>query len=152
MIRFITFLILLVSIYSCQHCECVSSFGLRLGLISFDSADINKVVIRKFEKGTNFNHLLDTSIYDNGTNIFYPGNDTFEMRTFPGDMPLKSNFDYEVNFPSANRTYKITDINEPQVDGNCRLKIQCVNLIESCKLDGNFVSTSNTYETVYLRK
>ena len=151
MLRVIVFLFLVTSIASCKDCNCVPSDGLRLGLISFDSTEINTIVIRKFEKGSGFNHLIDTSLFDNGTNIFYPKKDTFEMGAFPGNMPLKSNFDYEINVPLANRTYQVTEMNEPQVEGNCQGKTMCVNEIVSCKLNGSFVSTDDR-QTLYLKK
>lgn len=152
MLRFVALLFLITSIASCKNCNCVPSDGLKLGLISFDSSEINTIVIKKFEKGSGFNHLVDTSFFDRGINIFYPKNDTFEMAAYPGNMPLKSNFDYEIVITSANRTYQVTEINEPQVEGDCGGKVICVNEIVSCKLDGSFVSTDNLRQTIYLEK
>jgi len=146
------FLILLsVSFFvSCQNCICLPSDGLRLGFISFDSTDVDTIIIRKFEKGNNFTHLVDTSQWDRNNVVFARQNDTLQLVIYVGYIRLKSNYDYKVIIPAINRTFAITDLNEPKEEGNCSGKVMCVNRIVSCKLDG--VSMPLQYETLYLRK
>lgn len=152
MIRLITLLILLTSIYSCDHCKCVSSFGLRLGLAAFQPTDIDTIIVRKFEKGNNFNHLLDTVQWDRSNVMFEVQSDTFEMGSWNEIQLLRSQYDYKIYIPSINKTYQITDMNEPQIEGNCRGKVGCANQIVSCNVDGNFVSTTSPSETLLLKK
>jgi hypothetical protein len=72
------------------------------------------------------------------------------MAIFVGDILLKSNYDYRVFVPAVNKTFAITEINEPQQLGDCRGKIMCGNVIQSCKMDG--MTASLKYEILYLTK
>jgi hypothetical protein len=55
----------------------------------------------------------------------------FSNGAFSGDILLKGKFDYEVFIPGLRRTFKITQMNEPQADGNCDGKTMCINRIVS---------------------
>jgi hypothetical protein len=114
---------------------CVPSDGLQLGLVEFNSADIDTIIVRKFERGDNFTKLIDTLQWDQSNVIFYSRADTLQMGEFIESMLLQSKFDYQVYFPAAARTFHITEINEPQMDGNCLARVKCENSIVSCKLD-----------------
>lgn len=152
MFRVLAFIIASAFMISCQNCICLPSDGLKLGMVSFDSTDIDTIIIRKFEKGNNFNRLIDTSQWDRTKVIFYSQNDTFQMGAFLGGILLKSNFDYQVFVPALNRTYNITEMNEPRLEGNCSGKVMCVNMIVSCNLDGAATPTSINSDILYLRK
>jgi hypothetical protein len=119
-------------------------------MISFDSSDIDTMIIRKFEKETNFNRMIDTSQWDRSKVVFHVQNDTLQMGAFVGDILLQSKYDYEVYVPAANRTFKVTEINEPQQEGNCKGKVMCANVIMSAKLDGN--TRAVNYDILYLKK
>src|SRR5260221_7593596 len=104
----LSFTILFSLLISCHNCICAPSDGLRLGMISFDSADIDTMIIRKFEKESNFSHLIDTSLWDRSKVIFSAQNDTFQMGAFLGGILLQSKFDYQISIPSVNRTISVT--------------------------------------------
>ena len=129
---------------------CLPSDGLRPGLIAFDSTDVDTIIIKRFEKGNNFTHGVDTSQWDRWKVVFTRQNDTFQMSIFVGDILLKSTSDYQVFIPSISRTFAITEMNEPQREGNCKYKVMCGNIIVSCTLDGTPVSPNN--QTLYLKK
>jgi hypothetical protein len=114
---------------------CVPSDGLQLGLVEFNSADADTIIVRKFERGDNFTKLVDTLQWDQSNVIFYSRADTLQMGEFLGSMLLQSKFDYQVYFPAVSRTFHITEIDEPQVDGNCLARVKCENTIVSCELD-----------------
>jgi hypothetical protein len=114
---------------------CVPSDGLQLGLVEFNSADIDTIIVRKFERGDNFKKLIDTLQWDKSNVVFYSQADTFHMAEFIGAILLQSKFDYQVFFPKVSRTFHITEIDEPQADGNCLSRVKCENIIVSCKLD-----------------
>jgi hypothetical protein len=135
---------------ACGNCICRQSEGLRLGLVSFDSTDVDTIIVRKFEKGNNFTHLVDTTEWDRTNVAFAHRNDTFEIGMFAPVILLKSGYDYKVVIPSVTKTFAITDMIEPKQMGNCSGKVLCVTSIVSCKLDG--VATALQYETLYLRK
>ena len=135
---------------SCKNCVCLPSEGLRLTMISFTPSDVDTLVIRKFEKGTAFNHLIDTTQWDGSNVVFRAQNDTLEMAAMIGGLGLKSNFDYEVYVPAIGRTYKISDLNEPQREENCPYKTMCVNLIVSAKVDEK--TTQLNSDILFLKK
>ena len=150
MLRFLALILWLASMISCQNCLCVPSDGVRLGLVAFDPADIDTIVVRKFEKGSGFAKLIDTLQWDRMNVIFYARGDTLEMGEFIGGMLLESKFDYQVFFPALDRTYNMTEIDEPQAEGNCLARVKCENRVVSCKLDKSITHINN--EILYLRK
>src|SRR5258705_3698469 len=99
MFRVLAFIIASTFMISCQNCICLTSDGLKLGMVSFDSTDIDTIIIRKFEKGNNFNQLIDTSQWDRAKVIFRAQNDTFQMGAFIGGILLQSKFDYQAFIP-----------------------------------------------------
>jgi hypothetical protein len=150
MLRGFVILLSVVFLVSCQNCICVPSEGLRLGLVSFDSTDVDTIVIRKFEKGNGFSHLIDTLQWDRDNVVFMHQKDTFEVGIRVGDILLKSNYDYKVFIPAINRTFAISELNEPKQVGDCSGKVMCGNMIVSGRLDG--VPTSIKHEILYVRK
>ncbi len=150
MLRFLSSLLLFSILNSCQDCICLPSDGLRLGMISFDSTEIDTIMIRRFDKGSNFTRPIDSSQWDRSKVVFRAQNDTFQMGAFVGGILLQSKFDFEIYFPGLSRTFRITEMNEPQLEGNCKGKVMCGNIIVSCKLDGNPIPIN--YDILYLKK
>ena len=152
MLRSFTFLILIVSIFSCHNCICVPSDGLRLGMISFSSTEIDTLITRKFSKGSNFSRQIDTTILDKNNVMFTAQNDTFQMSSWKGDILLSSKYDYQLYIPAINRLINITEINEPQLEGNCRYKTLCGNIIVSARLNNGATPTLIQNEILYIKK
>ena len=147
MLRLIGFLLSVSFTISCQNCICEHSSGLRLGMVSFDSTEIDTMIVRKFQKGNDFTNLIDTMQWDRATVVFYAQSDTLT-----GDALLQPGFDYQVFMPTLNRTFKISEINEPRIEGNCNGKVMCVDKIVSCKLDGSITQTGINDDILYLKK
>jgi hypothetical protein len=122
---------------------CLPSDGLQLGLVDFSSADIDTIILRRFEKGNDFAKLIDTLQWDQSNVTFYSRADTFQMGEFIGGILLQSKFDYEVVIPAVSRTFHITEIDEPQADGDCLSRVKCENSIVSCKLDKGTTQINN---------
>jgi hypothetical protein len=150
MLRLLSFISLFAFFASCDHCICAPSPGLRLAMVSFDSTDIDTMILRKFEKRSNFSRLVDTLQCDITKVVFRAQNDTFQMAAYSGALLLRSEFDYQIVLPALSRTFRITDMNEPQLEGNCSGKVMCLNLIVSCKVDENPIPIN--YGIVYLKK
>jgi len=121
-------------------------------MVSFDSTDIDTIIIRKFQKGNDFRDLVDTLQWDRARVIFHAQADTFQMSAFIGDILPQSTFDYQVYIPALNRTFKILEMNEPKTEGNCNGKIMCVDRIVSCKLGGSTTQTGINDDILYLKK
>ena len=135
---------------SCHNCICVPSAGLRLAFVSFDSAQIDTIIVYKFEKGSNFSHPLDTALWDNSKVQFHPTADTLQMGSWFGASLLQSEFDYRVFIPAVDQNFQITALYEPEREDKCNDKTGCVNLITSCDLNGVPAEINN--EIVYLKK
>lgn len=145
------FAIPLIAIFSsCHNCICAPSDGLKLATITFDSTEIDTLIIRKFQKGSNFTSLIDSLQWDRTIVLFTKFNDTFQMGTWRGDIQLKSQYDYQVYVPATNRTFKITEMNEPQRTGDCSGKIMCGNIIVSAKINDTSRAIEN--DILYLKK
>jgi hypothetical protein len=68
---------------SCQNCMYLPSDGLRLGMVSFDPTDIDTIILRRFEKGRDFNPIIDSLEWNKTNVIFHAQGDTFQMVLFP---------------------------------------------------------------------
>jgi len=130
----------------------VPSDGLRLGMISFSSTEIDTLITRKFSKGSNFSKQIDTTIFDQNNVMFTAQNDTFQMGSWKGDILLSSKYDYQVFIPAINRTISVTEITEPQLEGDCRGKVACGNIITSVKLNGALAPMPIQNEILYIKK
>jgi hypothetical protein len=140
----------LLVITSCQNCICLPSEGLRLATVSFDSTEIDTIIVREFEKGSGFSRLIDSVQWDRSNVIFSSQHDTSRMGIVMGDLGLKSQFDYQVLIAATGKIYQITELNEPKREAKCPGKTICANLIVSCKLEGS--PTLLQHEILYLRK
>ena len=141
---------MVVTLGSCHNCICIPSDGLRLATITFDSTEIDTMIVRKFQKGSNFSQQIDTVQWDRSKVNFSKHNDTFQMASWIGSLRLNSQFDYQVFIPANNRVFTVSEINEPQRTDDCSGKVMCVNVIVSVKL--NTTTTSISDDILYLRK
>lgn len=121
-------------------------------MISFNASEIDTLIVRKFTKGNNFSLQIDSILLDPNNVIFNAQNDTFQMVSYRGNIPLLSKYDYQIFIPAVNRTINLTEINEPQLEGNCRGKVSCTNIIESVKLNGNTIPVIIQNDILYLKK
>jgi hypothetical protein len=152
MLRILAFLFIITFLNSCHHCICASSDGLRLGMISFSATEIDTIITRKFSKGSNFSSQIDSTIMNQTTVMFNAQNDTFQMGSWRGDILLSSKYDYQIFIPAVNRTINIIEINEPQLEGDCRGKVMCGNIITSVRLNGDLTPTTIQNDILYLKK
>jgi len=152
MLRLFSLIILSAFLISCHTCICGPSDGLRLGMISFTPTEIDTLITRKFSKGSNFSLQIDSTIMDESNVMFRAQNDTFQMVSWRGDILLPSKFDYQIFIPAVNTTINITEINEPQLEGDCRGKVACGNIITSVRLNSDLTPTTIQNDILYLKK
>jgi len=150
MLRLLFLFAFVITLASCHNCVCAPSDGLRLGLITFDSTEVDTIITRKFQKGSNFSQLIDTLQWDRSRVDFRKYTDTFQMVSWSGDILLRSQYDYQVFIPAANRTFYVSDINEPQRMDECRGKVMCVSMIVSARVNTATISIGG--DVLYLRK
>ncbi len=111
------------------------------GLIGFSDSEAQNIILRKFQKNSNFSDKIDTVIVQAN---FSRSNDTLEISSIAGDGLLLSQYDYEVYFPTASRLYRITNIVEEQ--GEIRHSIfrprkdGCINNITHLTINGQVIN------------
>ena len=99
----------------CKDKDCEKS-SLGFTLISFSPTEMDTIIFRRFEAGSNFRNTIDSmfidninkfSFYSHGDSVDFGITDTpyFKFRIQPG-------FDYEIYIPGTNKLVKISDIIE----------------------------------------
>ena len=74
------------------------------------------------------------------------------MGAFLGGILLQSKFDYQIFIPAVNRTTNLTEINEPQIEGDCSGKVMCGNIIVSARLNNGSAPTAIQNDILFLKK
>lgn len=142
----------------CYKVDCLPA-TLEPALISFSPAEMDTLIFRKFDKGSNFQNPKD-SIFINSGNIslLYPyvQGDTTVFHTGRAytyfKFEIQAGFDYEIFIPGANKLVRIEDIEQRREetrhcfvsDGNDI----CINPLASYKMDGE----TKTTEYIYIKK
>lgn len=99
-----------VIVISCSDYTC-SKASLQFGLVGFSDSEADTIVVKSYTK--NSSTLVDSiPIYHIN---FNRASDTLKMAAFPGTALLESKFDYEIFFPEANKTIRVTEIEEEQL-------------------------------------
>jgi len=115
--------------------------SLSFGLISFSDQESDTIILRRYEKGSNFSTLKD--------------NDTLDLAYTTSIGLITSQYDYELYFPGAIKLYRLSAIEEEA--GEIRhafwnnVKVGCVNKITSFTIN-NLVSYPPWYNYFYLSK
>lgn len=139
------------STLSCTNTDCISD-ELRFSLIGFTDIEADSILVRKFIKGGNFNMPVDTAYLDMG---FQRSNDTLKVVNRVVNMQITTGFDYEMYFPTAMKTYRLTDIYEEKAEQKKSIfrntKEQCINPILSLKVNNNIVIHPH-FNLFYLHK
>lgn len=151
------FSLLIVSLLlcSCGSVPCGSA-ELNFRIIGFSHSETDTMIIRKLKKNTT--EVISRDEYNPSNPVqFVHFSDTAILVAYPSDVLMRSIYDYEIEFPSANRTFHITDINEYISYTQSRgifstTKEYCMNTIASCRIDGTLETVLQFPNTLYLRK
>jgi hypothetical protein len=135
----------------CSRTPCGRA-DLHFQLISFSDAESDSIFLRRYTKGQNFQQLKDTTLLQIS---FRRSNDTLFQSSSSTPGLITSDYDHEFYFPIANKTYRITEINEVQSEIKHSIfhptKEGCGNSISSLKINGQLVS-SLSFNYFYLTK
>jgi hypothetical protein len=133
------------------RCTCIAADVMSPVLIAFSANDADSFIIKKFTKGSNFAGLLDSILIDTSNALYQRKNDTIEILS--GNASLSSKFDYQIIFLASNNVISIEDIDEPQTQGSCQDKMDCVNPINSYRINGKMTSNQDPYSgRIYIQK
>jgi hypothetical protein len=145
-----TFFIVLPILFllSCGRTVDCTDPPISLSFISFSPNALSNIIIRKFNKGSNFQSLVDTiQITAANAGIINRG-DTSLLNLYDPDQYPKPGFDWQIFIPAINRTIMITDIEKRDKTGKCAtmqmpVNCGCYNEILNLKVDnqaGEWVS------------
>jgi hypothetical protein len=144
--RLIVFL-LVTALVSCKSkCSCIAAPGLNPSLIAFDSVDVDTIVVKKFVKGSGFTNFIDSVVLDGNNSLYQRHHDTIDVTIGVSNAALTSAYDYEILFPTPGVNLKITAIDETTTDGNCPGDSQCVDPINSYKINDSLVMKQNPFD------
>ncbi len=126
--------------------------SLDYGLIGFSDIESQNIVLRKFQKGSDFSVKIDTVVVQAD---FKRKNDTLEISSIVYDGLLFSRYDYEVYFPNASSLYRVTNIVEEQREMKHSIfnpkKDGCINSITQLTINGQVI-TPIRYNRLYIEK
>lgn len=138
---------------SCTH-KCLRTES-HIALVSFLPEETEEVIVRKFEKDSNFTNATDSFSLNRYNSTYQKTNDTLIIfASYGSDNGLLSKFDYEIYLPVNDRLYQISEITETFESMNVGLsctKEECMNTIRSYKINGQLMDGNPEY-TFYLRK
>lgn len=144
-------LLITTSFINCGSSPCGVA-TLDYGLVGFSDAESQNIVLRKFEKNSNFSNKIDTIVIQAN---FNRSNDTLTIASVLSDGLLLSQFDYEVFFPSASKLFRVTNIVEEQNEIKHSIfrptKEGCINNILQLTINGQ-VRTTVRFNRFFLTK
>jgi hypothetical protein len=124
---------------------------LRYNLVGFSDAESDTFIIRRFTRNSS---SIKDSIPQYDAVRYNRSGDTLNMVAYLSDVLLQSDYDYQLFFPGANKTFALTEINEDFQNGGGGFtgngEPMCGNPIISCKVDGQNIPLS--FSTLYLTK
>lgn len=157
--RYLILVIIILFVFttgSCKKCPCAQA-TLYFDYIKFQQSETDTVIIRRYIKGSGFTSLHDTGIINTINSNYYLYGDTMSITIYIDSLKLRSNYDYELLLPGANKLNRIHDIQEEPTEYECmgRNLHGCNNIISTLKLDGQPVFLHPRfpdYPTVYIRR
>ena len=144
MIRTLLILLLVILtslLFSCRNIPCMNAFITPV-FVGYSSGDLDTIVLRKFEAGSDFQVLEDTAIFTNNDTVaaYYTSNDTtiVQLNITSGEYKyLLPGDDWQLYLPAKNVTISVSNIVSPQMHYKCFGDCGgCFNQIDSFKQNG----------------
>lgn len=147
----IYFLVFITLLVGCGETPCEQA-ELRFRLIGFSDADSDSLILRRLKK--NSAEVIDSFTSYNSTRFDRFG-DTLIPVSYSINLIMQSKYDYQLYFPGPGRQFHITELTEvisTHKKSGFSDKTGCINPMNSCRVDGNLVSTIQFPNTIYLKK
>lgn len=139
-----TLIIIIVAFYSCKDGPCKVS-DITPVFVGFAPSDLDTIIVRKFNKGDNFTHLIDTIIFvkkqDTSRYNNYADTTIVILNKYSDNnyTYLIPNYDWQIFLPTKNMTIFISDIESPQTHYKPLADGVCWNPINSFVQNGQTV-------------
>lgn len=145
--------ILCLILSSCVKGRC-SEASFTLGLVAFEEAESDTIILRRFDKGTNFSTQHDSIFIDILTTPFQKYSDTtiVKYETPEGLRLLTVEYDYEIVLPESNNIFRLTDIKYTKHYQASGEKVMCYSKLDSYKIDGQLKNPSDINEYILIDK
>jgi hypothetical protein len=134
---------ILLTLAACSKtCYCKPAL-LNLNYVSFTPAETDTVILRRYDRNSNFNQLLDTFVLTTQTADFNYNKDTLSIHAKDEASRLRSFYNYVLYLPSLNRSDSLSGINElyDREKGNSNLECTCTNRILSFYQNRDTITT-----------
>lgn len=147
---------LLLALGAC-HCHnrvCPSFSSLSPVFVGYDSADIDTLLLVKYERADSFKTVVDTLVLDSANVQWVFKSDSTSVTIQNDSFKITSEYDWQLFIPATGDSSKIYDVStelrkyytcEPDDPG-------CVNRILSFRQDGNTYSGLYEYRYCYIHK
>lgn len=136
----IPFLFLLAFASCSKTCFCTMA-TLYPAYVAFNPGETDTIILRRYDRNSNFDRLLDTAIITDQNAVFSFNQDTLSIRSDAEALTLRSFFDYVLYLPTLQRSDSISHIYEPRdtQKGSSNLECNCINRILSYQLNRDTV-------------
>ena len=114
-----TLIIIIVALYSCKEGPCKIS-DITPVFVGFTPSDLDTIILRKFDKGYNYTHLIDTTIFvknqDTSRYNNYADTTLVILNKYSDNnyTYLISTFNWQIILPAKKLTIFISNIESPQ--------------------------------------
>ncbi len=128
-----------------------------LYFVGFSDTETDSVILKKYEKNTNFNTAIDSVIMTKMNSSYEKTGDTLQILTLygGGDYPLDIHYDYEVSVPLAGKLFQLSDFVETQTEMKVGISMDkqvCTNPITAYTLNEKIITGARDYHLIYLTK
>lgn len=136
----IPFLFVLAFASCSKTCFCTMA-TLYPSYVSFNHSDTDTIILRRYDRNSNFNQLLDTAIITDQNAVFNFNQDTLSIRSDAEALTLRSFYNYVLYLPALNRSDSISHIIQAHdtQKGSSNLECNCINRILSYQLNSDTV-------------
>jgi hypothetical protein len=136
----IPFLFLLAFASCSKTCFCTMA-TLYPAYVAFNPGETDTIILRRYDRNSNFDRLLDTAIITDQDAVFNFSQDTLSIRSDAEALTLRSFYNYVLYLPALNRSDSLHHIFEARdtQEGSSNLECNCINRILSYQLNSDTV-------------
>jgi hypothetical protein len=147
--KIVCIVLLIVLLNSCSEVRICTDTSILPVFIKFLPADIDTLVIRKYDLNANFQHPIDSSLVIAGYFGYYiTNNDSTTVQLFSEKLKIENGFDWQIYIPAKNRFINISNIQSEKttrkfynsIFDTKKVYYTCENQIFSCQQNGQLIN------------